>query len=106
MRSVAFVPGERRWFRRPGPRRRLRLRVRSGLAVRQKNFFLQATRPRASVLFSVGLSLRPVPGGLYSTTVTTNGKTRVVVGMSGGVDSSATAALLLAQGYDVVGITL
>jgi tRNA-uridine 2-sulfurtransferase len=31
---------------------------------------------------------------------------RVVVGMSGGVDSSATAALLLAQGYEVVGITL
>jgi len=31
---------------------------------------------------------------------------RVVVGMSGGVDSSATAALLLKQGYDVVGITL
>jgi len=33
-------------------------------------------------------------------------KTRVVVGMSGGVDSSAAAALLLDQGYDVVGITL
>jgi tRNA-specific 2-thiouridylase len=35
-----------------------------------------------------------------------NGKTRVVLGMSGGVDSSAAAALLLEQGYDVVGITL
>ena len=33
-------------------------------------------------------------------------RTRVVVGMSGGVDSSAAAALLLEQGYDVVGITL
>jgi tRNA-specific 2-thiouridylase len=31
---------------------------------------------------------------------------RVVLGMSGGVDSSAAAALLLEQGYDVVGITL
>ncbi len=33
-------------------------------------------------------------------------KDKVVIGLSGGVDSSTAAAILLEQGYDVVGITL
>ncbi len=35
-----------------------------------------------------------------------NAKSRIVVAMSGGVDSSVTAALLHSQGYDVVGLTM
>src|SRR6516165_5777150 len=54
----------------------------------------------------MGLVLLRAAPRLCSTLVIAQRKTRVVVGMSGGVDSSAAAALLLEQGYDVVGITL
>jgi len=55
---------------------------------------------------TVKSAMLPIPSPFSIATNGVTSSSRVVVGLSGGVDSSAAAAILHHQGYEVIGVTL
>ncbi len=81
-----------------------------------KRTLVKSTRDRGEDVRFLGVPAKeilcPAAGNSYIPTMNTLGfdkapeDTRIVVAMSGGVDSSTAAALMVEQGFDVIGVTL
>eukprot|EP00741_Cyanophora_paradoxa_P024534 tig00000269_g23688.t1 len=72
-----------------------------GLQIRAEASSGEAAAPEACTLVPSSSRMNEFPSAESSAP-----KGKVVVGMSGGVDSSAVAGILLKEGYEVVGVTL